>query len=362
MKYYIAVSPSSDLESIAQNAQLGICPMHAIWELSHLLGAEIYQTGEEEILPIDKVRAKIISRPEHWALARKLSSQFQEDDVVYCTGEDIGIPLATLSTLQGKKPRFVVYFHNINRPRGRLALKFFNLADKIDLFVSTASSQINFLREYLRLPKHQVYQLSSQPTDISFFTPGIASTQKQRPIIGSGGLEKRDYRTLAAAIQDLDVDVKICAFSPNAKKLKKSFPNPIPDNMSFRFYNWRELLQLYRDSDICVVSLIENTQEAGLTTLFEAMACRRPVIITRMPGIVGDLIDIGIVTGVNPYDANGMKQAIQSLLDNPYKAQIQAQRGYELVQKQYNQKTYVRSLFTEMTSRYGRAVKEVSLV
>ncbi|GAA6617086.1 glycosyltransferase family 4 protein [Scytonema sp. NUACC26] len=356
MKYHIALSPSCDLQGIAHNAQAKICPSHSIWELSQLLGAKVYQAGEEKVLPIDRMYAKIIGRPEHWALARKLSLELQEGDVIYCNGEHIGIPLATVCNHEGRRLKFVVYFHNINRPRGHLALKLFKIADKIDLFVSTAPSQINFLHHYLGLPKHQVYQLCSQPVDLSFFTPGLPSNSKERPIIGSGGLEKRDYRTLANASKDLDVDIKICAFSHNAKTLKRSFPKVIPSNMSFRFYEWNELLQLYRDSDIVVISLLKNTQEAGLTTLFEAMACRRPVVITRAPGLIDNLIDAGIVMGVNPYDATGMKQAIQSLLNDPHKAEIYAQRGYELVQKQYNQEKYVQSLFAQLTSRHDIAI------
>ncbi|MUG96321.1 glycosyltransferase [Scytonema sp. UIC 10036] len=362
MNYHIALSPPCDMEGMVRNAQQGITPSHAIWELSQLLGAKVHQPGEGQVLPIDRVLAKIIGSPEHWALARKLSFECHENDVIYCTCENIGIPLATICGLKKKRPKFIVYFHNINRPRGHLALKLFQIANKIDLFVSTVPSQIAFLSQYLQLPNNQIYQLKAQPTDISFFTPGPTSHEKNRPIIGSGGLEKRDYRTLADATKDLDVDVKICAFSKNAKKLKRSFPETIPNNMSFRFYAWAELLQLYRDSDIVVVSLVENTQEAGLSTLFEAMACRRPVVVTRLPGIISKLIDEGVVTGVSPYDSHEMKQAIQNLLDDRHKAQMQAQRGYELVQKQYNQGKYVEYLAMEITSRYGSPVKKMSFV
>ncbi|MEM5838768.1 hypothetical protein AAHH59_10735, partial [Pediococcus acidilactici] len=53
-------------------------------------------------------------------------------------------------------------------------------------------------------------------TDTIFFRPSPASLDKPRPVIASVGLEKRDYRTLAAATSDLDVDVKISGFSRDA--------------------------------------------------------------------------------------------------------------------------------------------------
>jgi glycosyltransferase involved in cell wall biosynthesis len=353
LKYHIALSPPCDLESMARTAQAGKSPKHTTWELSQLLEAIVYQPGADPVLPIDKMLAKIASRPEYWALARKFSSQLQENDVIYCTGEDAGFPIAALCRGQRKRPKIIVFIHNINRPRARLALKLFHLADQIDLFVTTTPLQAQFLHHYLHLSEKQVYLLPSQPTDISFFTPGSTSPNKSRPIIGSGGLEERDYRTLAEATRDLNIDVKVCAFSPCTTALKRAFPKVIPSNMSFRFYDWCELLQLYRDSDVVVLSLFENNREAGLTTLFEAMACRRPVVMTRSPGIIGDLIDSGIVTGVNPGDPIGLKQAIQSLLNDPQKAENQARRGYELVHNQSNHSKYVQGLVTKLTSTFG---------
>jgi glycosyltransferase involved in cell wall biosynthesis len=190
----------------------------------------------------------------------------------------------------------------------------------------------------------------TEQTDTTFFTPGPASLDKRRPVITSGGLEKRDYRTLAAATYDLDVDVKISAFSPNAAKTARAFPKVIPDNMSHGFYDWPELVQLYRDADIVVISLLNNNYSAGLTTLFEAMACRRPVVITKIQGLINDLAASGIVTGVNPEDPTGLRQAIVNLLNNPKEAEAQAQRGYELTLRQYNSEQYIKTLATKLMS------------
>ncbi|MBW4503023.1 MAG: glycosyltransferase family 4 protein [Scytonema hyalinum WJT4-NPBG1] len=358
MQYHIALIPPCNLEGITENALAGKCPNHVIWAMSQLLGATVYQPGCEPVLPIDQIRAHIIGRPEYWALARKLPSQLQEDDVIYCTGEHIGIPIATLCAAKQKRPKIVVYIHNINRPRSRLALKLFNIANRIDLFVTTVASQAEFLRHYLRLPENRVYLFLSQPIDTSFFTPGPALQNKLRPVIASGGLEKRDYRTLADATRDLNVDVKICAFSRNAVALKRAFPEVMPGNMSCGFYDWCELVQLYRDSDLVVITLFENNYEAGLTTLFEAIACRRPVVITRSSGIIGDLIDSGIVTGVNPGDPVELRQAILNLLNAPEKAQAHAQRGYELVLNQFNHVKYTQALVTKLISTFGSINKK----
>lgn len=71
-----------------------------------------------------------------------------------------------------------------------------------------------------------------EQTDTEFFIPGPVSGDKNRQTVVSVGLEKRDYRLLAAATADLDVDVKISGFSKDAKALSQAFPDTMPENMS----------------------------------------------------------------------------------------------------------------------------------
>ena len=178
---------------------------------------------------------KIYSQPEHWTAARKLSEQISSGDVIFCTGEDIGIPVAGVcgelsvkpSYPVGNRPKIVVYFHNIDRLRHRVLLKLFGLADKIDVFTVNARPQSDFIRSYLAIPESRILVLLEQ-TDTQFFTPGTVSGEKKQQTVVSVGLEKRDYRLLAAATADLDVDVKISGFSKDAKALSQAFPDTMP--------------------------------------------------------------------------------------------------------------------------------------
>jgi glycosyltransferase involved in cell wall biosynthesis len=318
-----------------------------MWALSQRLGATVHQPGAEPVLPLDRIRSKIAGRPEHWALARTLSEQLTSDDLIYCTSEDVGIPVAALCGAKPNRPKIVVFIHNIDRPRGRVALKLFRLAERTDLFVTNARPQFDFLRRYLRLPESRIHTLPEQ-TDTTFFTPGFPSPDKRRPVIASAGLEKRDYRTLAEATQDLEVDVKISGFSADTRPNSRAFPKTMPANMSRRFYSWPELVQLYRDADAVAVSLTDSKYCAGLTTLLEAMACRRPVVVTRTRGLADYLATPGTLTTVNPGDPACLRQAIVNLLNNPQEAQAQAQRGYELTVKLHNSERYVEALTAQL--------------
>ena len=349
MKYHFALGRKIDLDGIDRDAQLGKCPRHVLRAMRDRLNATVHVPDGEPISWSDKLRSKISSKPEHWALARKLSEQVSSDDVIFCTGEDIGIPVAAVCGALKERPKIVVYFHNIDRPRGRVASKLFSLANRIDLFVTNARCQYNFLRDYLGVPENSLYMLPEQ-TDTKFFTPGSAFPDKRRPTIASTGLEKRDYKLLAEATKDLDVDVKISSFSKDAVALAQAFPETMPENMSRRFYEWPDLVQLYRDADVVVISLADNKFCAGLTSMLEAMACRRPVVITRTQGLVDYLVPPGIVTAVNPGDTAGLQEAIVHLLKNPQEAEAQAQRGYETIMNQHNSEGYVDVLVEKLRS------------
>ena len=235
MKYHLVLGRKIELDGIERDAQLAKCPRHVLQALRDRLNVTVHAPDGEAISLSDKLRSKISSKPEHWAAARKLSEQVSSDDVIFCTGEDIGIPVAAVCGESSERPKIVVYFHNIDRLRGRVAMKLFGLADKIDLFMTCASPQTNFLRSYLGIPESRILVLLEQ-TDIQFFTPGPVSGEKKRQTVVSVGLEKRDYRLLAAATADLDVDVKISGFSKDAKALSQAFPDTMPENMSRKFY------------------------------------------------------------------------------------------------------------------------------
>jgi glycosyltransferase involved in cell wall biosynthesis len=108
-------------------------------------------------------------------------------------------------------------------------------------------------------------------------------------------------------------------------------------------------VQLYRDADIVVVSLLENKSTSGITTLLEAMSCRRPVVVTKTQGLACYLDTPGTVTVVNPGDPDGLRQAIVNLLNHPEVAEAQAERGYRLALKHYNSEQYIENIASQLS-------------
>jgi glycosyltransferase involved in cell wall biosynthesis len=362
MKYHIVLSRHFDLERFEQEALADQSPRHTLRTLSQKLNAVVHDPSEYVacITTSDRILSKLTggSQPQHWAMARTLAPKLTADDIVFCIGEDTGYPIAAMCEVQNR-PKMAVLVHNANRPRSRLAMKLFKLAGRIDLFITNTAFKADFLRQYLNIPSQRVYLVDEQ-TDTLFFSPGPQSANKKRPIVGSGGLEQRDYRTLAKATQDLDVDVKVCAVSATARTYPDTFPDVLPGNMSCDYYDWRGLRQLYRDSDVVVISLKPHNYQAGFATLFEAMACRRPVIMTRTRGLAEKFADAGVIVGVKPGDAKGMRQAIIHLLEHPDEAEAIAQQGYELVQQYYNSEQYIKALTDKLISLAASSERALS--
>ncbi|MER3433570.1 MAG: glycosyl transferase [Leptolyngbya sp. ERB_1_1] len=346
MNYHIAMSRAVALDQMEKEAMLGESPRHIMNALSQRLNARIHAPGSDPILPIDYLRAKLMGKPEHWALARTLSTQLTSNDIIYCTGEDVGIPIAAVCGSLSNPPQVVVQIHNAYRPRSRFSLKLFQTAKRTTLLLTNTQHQVQFLKTHLNLSSDRVSLLLEQ-TDLQFFTPGPASPNKRRAIVASVGLEKRDYRLLASATADLNVDVKISGFSADVKPELESFPRVMPANMTQQFYKWRDLAQLYRDADVVVVSLLKSQVTSGVTTLLEAMACCRPVIVTATPGLV-DYVASDAMIVVPPSDRASLRSAIEQAIYNPRMAEAIAKRGYALAQKRYNSDRYVVTLASHL--------------
>lgn len=353
MNYHIVLHREMDLEAQAKQARLGQSPRHAMGQLAQRLGATVHVPHSQlHIQRQDYFLSKLIGSPENWALARELVCQVGPEDTIFCNSAAAGLPLAGLLKDHPNRPKLAIFAHNLDRPRSRVALRVLRAASRVDWFIACSKYQANFLKQYLKVPDERVTFIWDQ-TDLTFFSPGPPSPQKQRPIVMSVGLEKRDYRTLAAATADLPIDVKISGFSQDAAKRKKAFPEVLPPNMSHQFYEWPDLLQLYRDADVVVVSTFPNRYAAGVQGMMEAMACGRPTVVTQTEGLGAYLADNEGVVQIRPGDAVAMRQAIVQLLNHPEQANHVGKRAAAIALERHNSDCHVETLAQGLKKLWG---------
>ncbi|MFQ4140438.1 glycosyltransferase [Nodosilinea sp. PGN35] len=346
-KFHILTSTKFDFEHFVARVELGEGPRHTTWQLKEKLSAQIHQpdfADDSLVTGLDKLLSKLIGRPQQWSLARQVLAQTEPEDVVYCCGEDGGLPLALLAAFKKNRPRLVVNVMCPERWRPRLLLKWLQLHRVIYAFTVNTALKAQALQTMLNLPEESVFCLAEQ-TDKQFFCPEPGTFEKRRPLVASAGLEQRDYVTLANATQQLDVDVKICAVSPNAtSKTRCRIPEQPPQNMEMRYFDWLELRDLYRSADIAVVSLINNTYSAGLTVLMEAMACRRPVIITKTTGLATEMAEKGLVWGVTHDSPEELKATIEYVLSHPEEANAKAAAAYDYFLENHTSEQHIEQI------------------
>ncbi len=135
------------------------------------------------------------------------------------------------------------------------------------------------------------------------------------------GRSYRDYGTLARAVEETEVNVKLSGRAFNLAGIK------LPHNMETTgWLNHRELEDYLFESQFCVVPLQPIAHSSGETSLIHAMSFGKAVVATRAPGTEA-YIQHGL-TGllVEPGDVQAMRQAILDLWRNP---DVAAQMGKE---------------------------------
>lgn len=291
---------------------------------------EIARHADGEVLDVDRALADT-GRPGRlihrflgpgallaWAVYRRRG----ELEVVLTDGEHVGLPFAALVALSRTRiaPRHVMIAHVLSTRSKTAMIRWLRLARHVDLVLPYASSQVRVAEQLGFGP----VELTTFMADARFFDPATvpcSPTDTRRPLVVSAGLERRDYRTLAEAIQDLDVDVVIAAASPWSRWRDRSGTPTMPDNVTVERYDLHALRDLYARAAVVVVPLHETDFQAGITTVLEAMAMGRPVVCTRTTGQTDTIIDG--VTGryVPPGDVAALREAIRELLADPVGAE-----------------------------------------
>lgn len=161
---------------------------------------------------------------------------------------------------------------------------------------------------------------SGYGVDTEFFKPQ-AAPRAGRPIIASAGAATRDYRTLVAATQGLDADVRIAADSAWFPAAVDISPDRLPANCEARSYgDYPGLRDLYASSAFVVVPLYPAFHACGLAVIAEAMAMGKAVITSRIAGRSDFIVDGENGFYVEPGDVAGMRARICELLDDPARA------------------------------------------
>jgi len=110
----------------------------------------------------------------------------------------------------------------------------------------------------------------------------------------------------------------------------------IGDNVKFAgFIPPERLIEYYNGCRLFVLPSTDPRREGFGIVPLEAMACKRPVVVTEIMGMAGDIKDYGsgIVVGCN--DVQGLASSLLSILSDDDLAERMGEMGRKLAQEKY---------------------------
>lgn len=158
------------------------------------------------------------------------------------------------------------------------------------------------------------------------------------PVFVSAGKSNRDHDVLVTAADGLNCRIQIYCSEDSRPKV-----NPLPPNVVLTTgakranpASYRELVEVYKQAFAVAIPLNETDALAGLTSLMDALAVGRPVIMTRNPYIDIDIEALGIGIWCDTADGAGWRAALSRLLNNPAEAAQMGRKARQLADEKYN--------------------------
>jgi glycosyltransferase involved in cell wall biosynthesis len=344
---------------------IGKTPMDWAWEQwqqkkypGHLLFGvtQLSKYGiEVDILPHTKY-AKLQQISNKIKVLGDLDQQFrilfrqEYYDIVY-SGDDLNTSLLTFLRYIGfyKKPIVVIMHRSFRKTlASQIFVKFF-LKSK-DKLLCLSNSVMTKITDNFDIPKEKLTILPLG-MDLSFYNynpkenQNVKTDKEVNEFILSAGKTHRDYNTLAQAFKKINCNLNIYCSGESAPTIF-----PLSENINVNYENtkestilsYEELESEYKKAYAIAIPLEipperrESVTLIGNTSLLEAMALGKAIVMTKNPQIDIDIEREGIGFFVEYGDVEGWRKAISYLLDNPQETKEMGHRGRLLCEQKYN--------------------------
>ena len=279
--------------------------------------------------------------------ARSIAKMVNQEgyEVVMSMSERIAVPLANLLNGQVKH---IALFINTQSTKWLTAINLLQAHKKWDKIITYSYTEAETLQRKLNLGPDVVQGIHNY-VDTNFFHPMDETQQDvEHPFILSQGLANRDYPTLIRAMRTLPHVVCHISAVSAWDKFKAGYEGmDIPDNVLLKSYNHPSII---RDTMAkCRIFVITLRPDAGMwcagsTSVLQAQAMGKPVIVTYLPGIAEYLQDgkTGfLVEGNNPA---ALAEKIDYLWQNPQRAAEMGKYAQKWVRENFSLETWVEKI------------------
>jgi glycosyltransferase involved in cell wall biosynthesis len=272
--------------------------------------------------------------------ARAALPRLREFDVVFTDGEHLAIPLAMLMRTSRARPRHLTIGHHLTTRAKRRSFRLLGGRRGIDRIVLHSSEQVRLVPAHLGVPGSRL-ALVPYAADAAFWSPRPVP---EEPLVVTVGREHRDYATLAAACAGGRFEVFVAAGSLHSPAATWTRPADWPVNFRIEFANRVALRDLYARAAVVAVPLVPNDFQAGITTIVEAMAMGKAVVVTATDGQRDVVTDA--VTGVTvpPREPAALRRAIERLLADPAERRRLGENARRVAERELDVRVYASRL------------------
>jgi glycosyltransferase involved in cell wall biosynthesis len=277
--------------------------------------------------------------------ARAVLSRLAEIDVVFSDGEQVGVPLALAMMATRLGVPHLMLGHRLTARHKRPFFTILKCHRAITRIVVHSSHQLYQVRSVLGIPADKLVFLPYH-ADGGFWQPKRQIDEEK--LVVSAGREHRDYEILVRACSDPAIAVHIADGSVHSPHASSRQPRRWPANVWAGFASYVQLRDLYARAAVVAVPLLENDFQAGVTTMLEAMAMGKAIVVSATSG-QRDVIEDG-VTGltVPPGDSRKLRDAIRFLLDSPSERRRLGRNAREAFEARFTLDHYARALLNQM--------------
>ncbi len=306
---------------------------------------EITSLDDRYLAGLGGLRGRVLRRlPIPVALALEVWPRRGDFDVVLTWGERLAFPVALVMALSRRRraghiailmwPLSTAGSSRLKRLARRAILPV--LARRgIDRLCVPAPRQRQLVIERWRIPRERMVA-ANWPVDTRFWRP----SEGVGDLIVSVGREMRDYGTLLAAVDALDLPCHIAAgtgplnvaFRSDDARASNVGGRALPANVTVSAKSPVQLRELYERARLVVIPILPSESDNGITAIAEAMAMGRAVISTDTAGRAEVLEDNVTCVLVPPSDPLALRTAIRELWDDPQRcAQLGARARRRIV-------------------------------
>lgn len=333
------------------------------WRAGHLPGHHLYGVNElseaefhVDVLPYHGYR-KLKARTKRRVgdLDQQLRAlTWPRVDVVYVGCQYDTTALALLRRLRLGRPVVATVHHRLRGPL-RHPWLFRLVYGGHDLLLCLTEAGRRHLVDELGMSPDKV-RWQGWSADLAYYDRFLSTPEDptSRSVIAAGK-SKRDYDTLVRAVTGEDIDVRIfCS--------KRSAPSVAAPNVHVE-YGGRDpsqaaaldadaLMPLYRQSTAVAIPLSADTvgTSTGLTSLVEALALAKPVVMTNTRWLDVDIEREGVGYWVDPGDVTGWRDALAAIVADPENARRMGERGRALCAERFSPNAHGERLAAHLRS------------